>query len=95
MKVKLLKPFCSRKVGDVVTMHPINARMYYKMGVCEALSEEDKAYFEKEVLNRGHKVETQAGSKATEAAVITSESDEPVAKARGRKPKGTSAKRKK
>ena len=66
MKVKLLKPFCSRLPGHIVTMHPVNARKYAQMGICEALTDEEQVYLDKVVQKRGRVVETQIRSKATE-----------------------------
>lgn len=66
MKVKLLKPFCGRAVGSIVTMHPLNARAYAQEGVCEAITEKEQAYLDKGIPRRRRVVETQAGSKATE-----------------------------
>ncbi len=91
MKVKLLKPFCSRKVGSIVTMHPANARAYYKQGVCVAVTDEDQEWLEREVMFRGKVVETQVRTKATENATTT---PEPTPK-RVRKPRGKTAKRNK
>jgi hypothetical protein len=69
MKVKLLKPFCSRKVGSIVTMHPANARVYFKEGVCIGTTDEDQAWLESTLVRRGKKVETQVESKVVETAV--------------------------
>lgn len=66
MKVKLIKPFCGRKPGSIVTMHPLNARMYYKQGICVGSTDEEQEFLEKSIVGRGKVVETQMRSKATD-----------------------------
>ena len=70
MKVKLIKPFLGRKPGSIVTMHPMNAREYYKQGVCIGASDEEQEFLEKSIMGRGKVVETQMKSKVTENAVV-------------------------
>ncbi len=73
MKVKLIKPFCGRKPGAIVTMHPLNARMYYKQGVCVGSTDEEQEFLEKSIIGRGKVVETQIRAKATEHATVVPE----------------------
>ncbi len=90
MKVKLLKMFCGHGVGSIVVMHPVNARTYYRQGVCEALTEAEQAYLESGIVRRGRHVETQVESKATEN---TATMPEKIRKPR--KPRDKTAKRRK
>jgi hypothetical protein len=72
MKVKLLKPFWSRKEGSIMTMHPLNAARLYAEGICDAVTDEEREYLEDKsakILARGRRVEREAGSPATERAV--------------------------
>jgi len=71
MKVRLLEPFCGRDPGSIVTMHPMNARKYYKCGVCVGLTDEDREFLETGVVSRKRTVETQVRSDAVEDATVT------------------------
>ena len=71
MKVRLLKPFCGRDPGSIVTMHPMNARKYHEHGVCVGLTDEDRVFLETGVPPRRRTVETQVKSEAVEDATVT------------------------
>lgn len=70
MKVKLIKDLGRRKAGTVVTMHPVNARHWYKVGVCVALSREEDEYLAADRVGRVRRVETTMRDRATEEAVV-------------------------
>jgi hypothetical protein len=94
MKVKLLKPFGSHKKGSIMTMAPVNARVFAKQGVCKALTENEQAYLDAGIVRRGRRVETQVEAHATETtdAQPTKDIDpEPVLvlKKRGGRRKGS------
>jgi hypothetical protein len=69
MKVQLLKPFCGRKKGCIVTMHPVNARKYAELGFCgptKDSTDEEREYLKTGVLPRRKTVEVQTRADAVE-----------------------------
>jgi len=44
MKVKLIEDFGSHRKGSEITMHPYNARIWFKRGVCTGVNEEETEF---------------------------------------------------